>query len=188
MIKVLRHGNKISVRNPVSGIFEDMVNVTFVEIGRSGGNAQMSDTSAFLSQLAGEAVGLSNFRIHTHPLLAGTEGKFPVGSEHPGHINRRMYSTPQIRQQENVDPQMVDGRPTYFTTWISAVPEEDVDLRVSNEALLASDPDALKRANVNRTEVRVIEEAQNSGDPEGILAALTGQRTNVTPRTVANQS
>lgn len=171
MIKVLRHGSIIAVTNPITRVEQEMVNVVFIEEGRDGGDAHMSETSRFLSDLTGEQVGLSNLRIHTHPVLRGKENLFPVHKDYggdsdqtfPGHINRGMYSTPQLRQQESADPRMIDGRPTYFKTWIGNQPEEDVDQRISNDVLAQSNPSAVFNANVRGTDVRVIEDRGPSG-------------------------
>jgi hypothetical protein len=157
MIKVSKHGNRTLVTNPVNGQKTEMINVTFTEEGRSGGNAQLSDTSAFLSQFTGGNSGLDNIRVHTHPIKAELIGAFPVGKTLAGYINRNLYSTPQIRQQEGVDSRMVDGRPTYFTTYISANPEKDRDLRVSNETLMAHNAEAFTRARTSGTLVETVE-------------------------------
>lgn len=172
MIKVLRHGNTIAVTNPVTRQEQQMVNITFVEEGRSGGDAQMSGTSAFLSGLIGEEVGLSNLRIHTHPVLADQADKFPIGNEFPGHINRRLYSTPQLRQQKGVDARMVDGRPTYFKTWIGVQAEDDVDLRISNDVLAGSDPNAFFNSSVGTAETRVVSTNSQKGIQPANQAAL----------------
>lgn len=164
MIKVLRHGDTIAVRNPVTGKEQIMVNVTFIEEGRGGGSdAQMSGTSAFLSEIAGEEVGLQNVRTHTHPVLQETAEKFPVGETFPGYINRRLYSTPQLRQQRGVDARMVDGRPTYFKTWIGRNPEDDVDLRISNDVLAASHPDSVFNSQIGATDVRLVSTESREG-------------------------
>lgn len=171
MIKVLRHGNTIEVKDPVTGKWNRMVNVVFIEEGRTGGNARMSTTSQFLSDLVGENVGLEGRRIHTHPVKEATIGLFDVhvdyggtsDKEYPGHINRGLFTTPQLEQQVNVEPQMIDGRPTYFTTWIDSKPEEDMDQRVSNDVLMAQNPSALYGSSVRRTEVRIIEDRGASG-------------------------
>lgn len=157
MIKVLRHGNIINVQNPVTGEWNEMVNVTFVEEGRSGADRGMSETSAFLSAITGEQVGLSQLRTHTHPVLSGKIGLFPLGQEFPGHINRGLFSTPQIRQQLDKDARLIDGRPTYFKTWISDKPEEDKDLRMDNNVLTQMQPSSMFGANVGAASVRVTE-------------------------------
>jgi hypothetical protein len=170
MIKVLRHGNRIAVVNPVTGQEEEMVNVVFVEEGRDGADAKMSESSDFLSSVLGEQVGLTNLRIHTHPILAGKVNLFPIGKELPGHINRGMYSTPQLRQQIGVDARIVDGRPTYFKTWISNKPEDDKDERISNDVLASVNPGSFAGAQIGATVVRLVEEGQNRGAGEGFFA------------------
>lgn len=158
MIKVLRHGNIIAVRNPITGKDQKMINVVFTEEGRGGADQKMTQTSEFLSQLAGENVGLSNLRVHTHPVLEEKINLFPPDKEFPGHINRGLYSTPQLRQQESVDPRMIDGKPTYFKTWISNQPEDDLDVRIDPEVLMSANPEVIFNANTRGTEVRIIEQ------------------------------
>lgn len=171
MIKVLRHGNTIEVKDPVTGKWNRMVNVVFIEEGRTGGNAHMTATSQFLSDLVGENVGLEGRRIHTHPVREDKIDLFGVHKdyggesvqEYPGHINRGLFSTPQLEQQVGVDPQMIDGRPTYFTTWIDSKPEEDLDQRISNDILMQTNPSAVYGSQVRRAEVRIIENRGASG-------------------------
>lgn len=163
MIKVLRHGNTISVQNPVTGEWQNMINVTFIEEGRGGADKGMTETTAFLSSITGEEVGLNQVRIHTHPVIADKIGHFPLGAEFPGHINRGMFSTPQIRQQVDKDPRIVDGRPTYFKTWISNKAEDDVDMRMDNNVLAQMKPSAVFASNVQAANVRVLESAQEKG-------------------------
>lgn len=170
MIKVIKHGNKNIIVNPSNGQETEVINVVFAEEGRKGGNGLMSDTSAFLDRVAGESTGLSQIRVHTHPVRADKIGYFPVGKTMPGHINRSMYSTPQLTQQENVSSRMIDGRPTYFTTYISDSPEEDRDLRMSNEVLLHVNPNGFLTSRVGSAEVRRVEK------PE-LVESLTGHGT-----------
>lgn len=174
MVKVFRHGETIVVSNPVNGQQQRMVNVTFIEEGRSGGDVRMSDTTSFLNEIAGEEVGLTQVRIHTHPILESKLHLFPIGKEFRGHINRGLYSTAQLRQQRDVDPRIIDGRPTYFRTWISDKPEEDVDMRMSNEALTKVDPTLISKANVGATEVRRV---VNDGVP-----TTTAQMDDILPQ------
>lgn len=74
----------------------------------------------------------------------------------PGHINRKLFSTAQMAQQVDVEPRMIDGRPTYFATELGDTAEEDVDLRLSNEALVNAQGTLLFSSKVGATEVRVI--------------------------------
>lgn len=157
-IKVQDYGSKIVVTNPRNGQKTEMINVIFTEAERGGVNAHMSETSKFLSQLIGEEVGLSLIRSHTHPVLSSKIQFFPIGQEFPGHINRGLFSTPQMRQQKDVDPRVIDGRPTYFATWIGDKPEDDVDLRLSNDELAKSYPEMLKSANAGVSQVEVVQQ------------------------------
>jgi hypothetical protein len=142
MIRVLRHGNLITVVNPVDGSETQMRNIIFVEEGRSGGDYGMSGSTAFLNKVTGQDTGLQMLRTHTHPVRIDKVNFFPVGKTYDGHINRSMHSSPQMRQQEGVDSRMVNGRPTYFKTWIGDKPLEDTDERLSNETLVKSNPEA----------------------------------------------
>jgi hypothetical protein len=177
MIRVLRHGNTISVQNPVTGEWNNMINVTFIEEGRGGADQGMTETTAFLANITGDSgVGLNQARIHTHPIMADKIGLFPVGAEFPGHINRGLYSTPQIQQQTNRDARMIDGRPTYFKTWISPQPEDDKDFRISLDVLVAAKPSEVFGAVVGAARVEVIQTAQQAGraaNPAGLTTSHT---------------
>lgn len=163
MIQVQKHGDRILVRNPITGQQTEMVKVTFIEQGRGGANQSMANTSDFLSRIAGVKTGLDQLRVHTHPVLPSALVKFPVGAEFAGHINRTLYSTPAMKSQENVYSRLIDGRPTYFTTEISDEERDDIDLRVSNEALLNGNAKILFSARVGGTEVRIV-------DASGVLS------------------
>lgn len=157
MIKIARHGNKTAITNPANGKVQEMINVIFQESGRSGANAKMSSTSDFLDSLVGTKTGLEQVRTHTHPVLASEIDKYPVGGELNGYINRTMFSIPQIGQQEGTKSRLIDGRPTYFTTYISGAPEADIDERFSNETLLKVDPNAFGKVNTRAATVNVLE-------------------------------
>lgn len=182
MIKVLRHGNTISVQNPVTGEWTQMINITFVEEGRAGADKGMSETSAFLSAITGENVGLSQLRTHTHPVVAEKVGLFPIGKEFPGHINRGMFSTPQIRQQLDKEARIIDGRPTYFKTWIEDRPQDDVDMRIATDVMAAALPSSMFSSNVGAAKVRV-DETRREG-PQGTTSNTDTQGTTYTPANV----
>lgn len=174
MIKVQRHGNKISVRNPITGKETTMVVIVFVEQGRSGGDSEMSDSSLFLDSLVGGKTGLDSIRTHSHPVREDQAAKFEVGKEFPGHINRKLYTTPQLRSQENVESRMIDGQPTYFKTFISDTAQPDVDLRVSNDALMSARPDLLFKSRVGGTDVRIIEAVAPVASQQEVPVDLSG--------------
>jgi hypothetical protein len=178
MLKVLRHGNTIEVQNPVTGEWNQMINVTFIEEGRGGADKAMSETTKFLADITGDAgVGLNQVRIHTHPIMSDKIGLFEIDKEFPGHINRGLFSTPQIQQQVDKPARIVDGKPTYFKTWISEKAEDDQDLRVDNNVLLASNPAKLFQSQVGAANVRVFEtagEAGRAGNPAGFTANQSG--------------
>lgn len=181
MIKVLRHGDTISVQNPATGEESVMINVTFIEEGRSGADKGMSETTKFLQSITGDAgVGLNQVRIHTHPIMADKIGLFEIGREFPGHINRGLFSTPQIRQQVDKDPRIVDGKPTYFKTWISDKPEEDVDLRMDNNVLGTMQPSTVFATNVGAARVRTLETAAQKGLPGNPAAYAANRNANTT--------
>lgn len=156
MLKVTKHGLKNRVVNPATGKEQDVINVTFQELStRSGGaNPSMSETSDFLSQAVGKKVGLDIIRVHTHPVLADTIGDFTIGKEFPQlFINRKLFSTPQMKQQVGVGAREIDGKPTYFTTFISNRELPDEDLRMSNEALAKVKPEEFTNVRVSAATV-----------------------------------
>lgn len=169
MIKVSKVGTRRLVTNPMTAQKTEMIAIIFTEYGRSGGNSQMGDTSAFLDGLVGGKTGLPTQRTHTHLVNIASEGSFPVDKELAGYINRSLYSTAQTGQQEGVDARMIDGRPTYFTTYISANPEADRDLRVSNEALITASPQTFLRARVRGTSVEILQDFQEHLLPQEAL-------------------
>lgn len=163
MVRVLKHGDKRRTLNPVNNQWSDMITVTFIEEGRGGANVSISDTSDVLSKAVGEEIGLQTLRIHTHPVLATKIGQFPVGKELNNlFINRKLFSTPQMSQQENVQSRMIEGRPTYFSTYISEKAESDIDVRLDNNVLATINPEAFKGAKVGATEVQHYNEAVTS--------------------------
>jgi hypothetical protein len=139
-----------------------------MEVGnRSGGsNSSMSDTSEILSKAVGVETGLTLLRIHTHPVLIGVIDKFPVGKEFPNlFINRKLFSTPQMAQQANVGPRMIDGRPTYFSTSIANKEMEDEDLRLSNESLAKVNPGSFLKASLGAAVVLPAVAGQHTLEP-----------------------
>ena len=154
MVKVVRYGDTITVKNPARpGEETVLIIVTFQEEGRQGANHGISGTSEFLSSLLGEEVGLNNVRTHSQPIIASKIGLFPIGKEINGFINRILTSTPQINAQVPTAPRMVDGRPTYFQTVLEDVPKDDVDQRLSNDILAASNPELFFGAKVGTAQV-----------------------------------
>lgn len=154
MIKVSRHGNRIIVRNPVNGQENTMINVVFEEMGRSGADLGMSGSSSYLDRMVGTKTGLDQVRVHTQPIKEAAIAQFPIGKQFPGHINRELYSTPQIRQQEDVPARMINGKLTYFKTSLDDNEVEDKDYRISTEALLVHRPNLVFGARVGAAEVR----------------------------------
>jgi hypothetical protein len=168
MVKVLRHGNTIRVKDPATGKTTVLTDVTFVEEGRSGANKSLSTSNDVFSQLFGRNMGLDQRRTHTQPFKQEELINFPVHQDFGGesdktfpfYINRTMYSTPQMRQQVNVAPRMIDGKPTYFTTAIEAIPAEDADKRDSAEITAKLRPQLWDNAIVGTAEVEILELVQ----------------------------
>jgi hypothetical protein len=177
MLTVLKHGNRVKVHNPVDGSSTELINVVFAEEGRSGAISSMSGTSDFLNRLTGESVGLDNLRVHTHPIKADKIGLFPLGKKILGHINRKLYSQPQIRQQENVESRMVDGRPTYFTTYLDDTEKEDLDYRMANETLAQVDPEQFRRIRIGAAQVDILEMVNNETQLQQAQAVEQGNPT-----------
>lgn len=130
MVKIHRHGDTFATMNPATGEWQEMTNVVFIEEGRNGANRSLSDSSRALAEAAGiEDVGLANTRTHTQPVRSDKIGEFPIGKEFDLHINREMWSTPQMANQEDKVPRIIDGKITYFKTELSKTMEEDRDYR-----------------------------------------------------------
>lgn len=186
MVSVLGHGDTTAIRNPLTGKYQEMVNVILVEEGRSGANESMFETSLVLSNYAGKNVGLENFRVHTHPVTPEeAREKFFVGAEiNDMFINRKLFSTPQMRQQVNLKPRMVEGRPTFFTTYASDVQKDDVDLRIPNEVLITVRPDYFFDSVVGATDVRVVSSDSRNG-VRPTRESGTGNQGGTGPRTEA---
>lgn len=157
MIKVLRHGNKISPVDPLTGKTTSLQNVVFVEYGRKSKEDTMGNTSDYLDGLVNEKTGLGTQRIHTHPIRIEHIGLFPIGKDFPGHINRTLTSVPDIKQQGGQRATMINGRPTFTTTSIDASPMDDRDERLSNEDLIKVNPLAFEQARLGTAQVKVDE-------------------------------
>lgn len=183
-IKVFRYGNRIVVTNPANPAQQTaMVNVTFVEEGRRGANHQVSDTSAILDRLIadelgdGETTGLQQIRIHTQPIREDQIAKFPIGRElNGGFINRALYSTPQLRQQQGVRPRMIDGRPTFFTTTIEDVARDDKDNRISNDVLAQIHPEYFSEEVVSQSARVDVTERPEPGEQQAEMNQAMSNR------------
>lgn len=172
MIKVKSHGLRREITNPADGSKRVTIPVTFIEEGRSGAVGSLSRTNDFLSQLTGKPVGLNQLRIHTQSIPEEQIGDYPVDKVFDqGHINRILYSFPQMRQQGNVEARMIDGKPTYIVTEIGGVAVEDKDERVTTETLAQISPETIRNARVGVAEVRTL---TNEGAPAP--GALTNER------------
>jgi hypothetical protein len=173
MIKVKEIGDFVNVQNPTNGEWTKMINVVFTEEGRAGANSAMAETNAFLNAVLGEQTGLSQVRTHTQPLLPHAAEKLKVGDELPGHINRELYSTPQLNQQQGVDARMVDGQPTYFVTKIEQEPKDDVDRRMDINIIAQHNPSAIFNARVGVANVKREKNPQSQGRPDSVDSTNT---------------
>lgn len=161
MIKVQSHGRPYRVNNPAkAGQANTMINVVFVEEGRSGANQTLASSSAFLNQLVGANTGLSQVRTHTQPVLAETIDKYAIDAEFPGHINRTLYSSPQLQNQVDKAPRMIDGRPTYFITELANIAKDDVDNRLPVAVAAQLFPETFNSALVSTAEVQQLTDAE----------------------------
>ena len=169
MIRVVKHGQKrviVNPRNPKEETVE--IPVTFIEEGRGGLNANLTQSSELLSEWAGANVGLNLSRTHTFPVRENQIEKFAIDTELPFFINRTLTSTKQMRQQENVEGRMIDGKLTYVSTTLSRTAEPDKDLRVSLETSAAIDPERVRRATTGTADVYFAEEQQQGAEtPQG---------------------
>lgn len=165
MIKVVSHGQRVEVTNPRTKEKSDMTKVTFSETGRGGANPSLAKSSSYLDSLVGKSTGLKQERTHTQNVRTDQLSEFPIDKEFPGYINRIMTSTPQMAQQENVKPRMIEGKWVYFITSLGPTAEEDKDNTIKAEILLAARPDLYDNVNLRPAEVRVIEEAPAQGAP-----------------------
>jgi hypothetical protein len=155
MIKVQAFGDMIQIPNPARpGEVTTMQNVVFIEEGRDGANKALSQGSDLLSQALGVEAGLVQVRTHTQPVALDAVAKLQVGMEIPNlHINRELYSSPQIRNQVDKEARMIDGQPTYFTTYISDRIEADRDRRIGLDVLATIRPNEIFNAQIGATEI-----------------------------------
>lgn len=167
MVKVLRHGSRRTINNPVTGQPQETVVVVFVENDRGGDNGSSSslvESSNALSIAVGEDVGLAQIRSHSQSIPIDKLGFFPVGREFPDiFINRKLYSFPQMPQQQGVPPRMVDGSPTYFTSELSTVRKDDENKRIPDEKLIMVAPEMFLHAQVGAAVVNTQEGPSQHG-------------------------
>lgn len=164
MITVKEIRDTFATLDPATGQWQEMTNVVFIEKGRSGVNRSLSASSEFLDELVGEKTGLDNTRTHTQPVRAELveKGKFPVDSEHRGHINREMWSTPQMANQQDKVPRIIDQKVTYFKTKLEAIPKEDEDYRtvsITSDSVIPQELLNQATQNMRATQVRTIHRA-----------------------------
>jgi hypothetical protein len=177
MVIVKEHGNTFETRDPSTGEWTQMTNVVFIEKGRDGVNKTLSDSSQALNEAAGltETTGLDNTRTHTQPVRTSLVAEFPVGKEFALHINREMWSIPQMANQEGKVPRIIGNKLTFFKTSLSKNPEEDKDYRtveVSSDDMVSPDLVNQAKRSLRATEVRVISR------PAGASSGISDQDMN----------
>lgn len=180
MIKVRNHSQEYKSMDPATGKWSNLIDVTYIEQGRGTANRTLNESQAFLSSLVGEQIGLEGTRTHTEPMLASAAANFPVhedfggkGKDWPGHINREMHTYPVMASQEDVDPQNLDGNPTYFKTKIGPTAEADEDFRIPLPILAATEQGRklierarLRKTNVTKTQASVLVFTGNEREEE----------------------
>lgn len=175
MFKVFKHGPRRIVTDPRTQTEQEMRLVVFMEEGRGGANPSLSKSSSYLDQLVGEKTGLDQRRTHSQLVRIDKLDKYELGRQFPGHINRIITSTPQMEQQVNVSPRMIEGKIVYFITELGPTAEEDRDLTIKTDILMAARPELFTNVNFRPAEVRQIDEPmtvqeteeanQNAGQP-----------------------
>lgn len=146
-VKIVAKSGINTVKNPANDQITRLVNITFVEEGRSGLNKSLSNSTAALASALGikANMGLDTGRTCTVPVAAEEADALTIGQEIPNlHINRTLYSLAAMAQQEGVDAAMINGKPTFVACELSAAPMDDNDQRMDNETLLKINPDAFK--------------------------------------------
>lgn len=180
MVKVKEHGDRFSTQDPSTKEWTEMVNIIFIEKGREGVNKTLSGSSKALDEVLGlgdDTTGLDNTRTHTQPVKVERLKDFPIGQEFPLHINREMWSLPQMAAQEDKAGRIIDGKLTYFKTELSKVPEDDKDYRtvsIANDSNMIGD--LLQRASTSlrATNVRRIP-ATNTGISDQQMGQMSQQ-------------
>jgi len=179
MITVIRHGDTFETQDPSTGAWTEMTNVVFIEKGRDGVNKTLSESSKLLGELIGAETGLDNTRTHTQPVRSSTVAQFPVGQEIPNlHINREMWSLPQMANQEDKAPRIIDGKVTYFKTTLSKIPEDDKDFRtiaVPVEEMVPKDLLNQATRTLRATQVRTIRRATSPAISDQDMSDMRGQ-------------
>lgn len=159
MVTVTSLGQKRKIQNPANlSEWTEVQIVTFQERGRSGANNSMAESTDALNKVLGVQTGLDTVRTHSHPVRIEVAQGLSVGKEMPLFINRKMYSLPQLEQQVGAAPRMVNGRPTYFLTYLSDTAQADEDLRLKTEELIAINKDAFSNSRVSAAQVVNIDE------------------------------
>jgi hypothetical protein len=170
MVEVQAHGDFLKVKDPARPGVETLMRiVVFIEHGRQGANKGLSRSSDVLSQAIGKETGLELVRTHSQPVRIEELDEFPVGRKFDTlHINRELYSSPQMRNQIDKEPRMINGKPTYFVTYLDNQPVEDKDFTLSIDVLAGFNPAKLFTAQVGATQV------ERSSGPDGENARVLG--------------
>lgn len=157
MVTVEKHGPLRVIVNPRTGEETREIPVTFVEYGRGGLNSGLNKSQEVLSAFAGANVGLNQARVHTFPIKEEEIHKFELGTVIPNlYVNRKLSSMKQMRQQDNVQARLIDGKLTYVSTSLDTAPLPDIDERVSLETSAQIDPESVRSAITGTASVRTI--------------------------------
>ena len=175
MVTVQRIGDTFQSKDPSTGEWTEMTNVVFIEKGRDGVNKTLSESSNVLNEVLGieGTTGLDNTRTHTQPVRSNLIGEFPIGKEFPElHINREMWSIPQMANQEGKVPRIIGNKLTYFKTSLSKEPLDDRDFRtveVTADDMVSKDLVAQAKRSLRATEVRTIQRANPTSGLESAV-------------------
>lgn len=183
MLKVTGKGKPYDTQDPRSKQWTTLVNVIYEEVGRPTGKFGLVRSTELLDNFFGEATGLPQVRSHTQPMRVEVANKIKVGDEIPNlHINRGLYSLPDIKAQLDVKPRMIGNRPTFFLTWLDDKEADDLDERLPNEVLAQIRPDLFLAATVENAQIRKPDEGVSATDiteGHGVKQRKTGR-----PKTV----
>lgn len=147
MITVKEKGDILDVPDPTSNRVTRMQNVVFTETGRTGAQKGIANSANVLSQAIGMEAGLVQTRTHTQPVPIDAAAQLQIGQQIGGvHINRKMTSFPEIRNQVDKAPRWIDGNVTFFTTYLDNSVREDLDERLPLSEMLKFRPDLVAAA------------------------------------------
>lgn len=163
MVTVTGHGKRFQSQNPAKPVEWTWQRVViFTEEGRIETGRSINRSSAALSAVLRKAIGLKTVRTHSQPIPEDQMGDFQVGTVHNLFINRALYSTAQMRAQENVTARMYEGNMTFFVTELGTTQLDDRDERLSKETAAKLAPEQFFSA---RTTVANVRDAEPEPTP-----------------------